>query len=247
VVVTAHAVATSGKALDAIYSGGSCGGAGGVSWTATSVHISGTIHSNSTLSINTSGSTISGPIEFVCQPGSVSSTNGTAPPPTQVAARASGLSVSYSDLTSRCTPGFNWSGNITISASTPGVWASAGHLKPGVYCATGSITLNTAAQGAVTFVAGTTFSLSGSPSNLSPATNGSNVLAYANGTGTSFLASAGSTLGGIVAAPNGALNVQSSGSSIVNGSLNAAQITVNGSGLTVNPSTLVALKPTLVE
>src|SRR5579885_393598 len=111
VVVTARAVATSGKPLDAIYSGGSCGGFGGVSWTATSTNITGRIHSNSTLTISTAGSTIPGPIEYVCPPGNVTSTGGSVAAPTQTTAQQSGLTETYSDLTSHCTPSMSFTGN----------------------------------------------------------------------------------------------------------------------------------------
>jgi hypothetical protein len=246
-VVTARAVATAGHALDAIYAGGGCGGGsvGGVSWTATSTNITGPIHSNGTLSMTTSGTTITGPLEYVCPPPSVSATGGSVPPPTQVAARPPGATLSYANLSSHCTTTF--AGNLTITASTPGYWASPGHLNPGFICATGSITLNTAATGAVTFVAGTTFNISGSPSTLSPATGSGNVLAYANGTGTSAMAGGGGTWTGIVAAPNGSLTVNSAGTWIVNGSVIGAQVSVNGAGLHLDSSTTLALKPTLIQ
>jgi hypothetical protein len=246
VVVAARAVATAGRPMDAIYAGGGCsgGGVGGISWSASMTNITGPIHSNGTLSMTTSGSTISGPLEYVCPPPAVSSTGGSVPAVTQSTARAPGASVSYPDLTSHCPS--TYAGNLTITSSTPGYWSSPGHLNPGYICASGSITLNTAATGNVTFVAGTTFNISGSGSNLSPAA-GSNVLAYANGTGTSFLTGSGGTWSGIVAAPNGSLTVNSSGTWIVNGSLMAAQMSVNGAGLTVNSSGMTALKPTLIQ
>jgi hypothetical protein len=248
-VVSARAVATSGKPLDAVYSGGGCGGGlGGMTWNATGTSITGAIHSNSTLTMTTSGSTIRGPIEYVCPPGNVSSTGGTVPAPTQTGARSSGLGVAYPDLQSACSGSnglINFAGNLTITATTPNIWASPGHLKNGLICATGSISMSITATGNVTFVAGTTFSISGAGSSYSGFQN--NVLAYANGTGTSFMVGAGGTWSGIIAAPSGSLNVQSSGTWVVNGSMQGAQISVNGSGLTINSSALIALKPALIQ
>jgi len=247
VVVSARAVATSGRGLDAVYAGGGCSGGstGGISWNASGTNITGPIHSNGTLAMTTSGSTITGPLEYVCPPPSVTSAGGSVPAPKQVSARSAGVTPSYSDLTSHCSSTF--AGNLTITASMTQYWTSPGQLKSQFICASGSITLSTTASGAVTFVAGTTFNISGSGSTLSPASGSGNVLAYANGTGGSFMTGSGGTWTGIVAAPNGSLTMNSSGTWFVNGSVMANQVSINGAGLNLNASAISAPKPMLMQ
>jgi Flp pilus assembly protein TadG len=246
-VVSARAVATSGAAMQAIYAGGACGGTSpsGMNWSASGSTITGQVHTNGALTISAAGTTFGGPETYVCTQ-SVTSSGGSIPAPVKVAPVAMPVPFTLASF-QPCT--YSFTGNVNLGSN--GAWwvgglASSARLNPGTYCATGSITLNTSSvHGTVTFVAGTTVSISGSSFVLQPYQN--SVLVYADGTGTSALTASGSTWSGILASPHGTISMTSSGSMMLSGSIMASAVTVNGAGLTLNSTGMTTPKPVLVQ
>jgi hypothetical protein len=174
--------------------------------------VTGNVHSNGGLKITGSKNTVSGAVTY--RTGCSANVKG-------LTATAAGLQA---DPLAHLTPA-----HFPCTFSRTGSWNLSGPLAPGVYCATGTITLSASkVSGDVTFVANRV-ELSGSNLNLTP--NRLGVLIWATGTGDAVKVSgSNSTFGGIVYAPNG--KAELSGSNLTLGSIVASTIKLSGSGST---------------
>ncbi len=174
--------------------------------------VTGNVHSNGGLKISGSRNTVSGTLTY--RTGCNASVKG-------LTATATGLQA---DPLAHLTPA-----HFPCTFTRSGSWTLSGNLAPGVYCATGTITVSgSGVSGDVTLVANR-IEISGSNVNLTP--NRLGVVAWATGSGDAVKVSGSrASLGGIVYAPNG--RTELSGANLTLGSIVASTIKLSGSGST---------------
>jgi len=235
--VSARAVAIHDRINYAIFAGSSaCGGGVGALHMSGSNHSTtgGNVHSNSKFMMSGSSNTIADAATYVCSSSVGGSSNTFGSGPTQARVKAYPVDFERSDFLP-CT--YTRAGAFDVDRN--GLWWVGGNksskqLKPGVYCATGRISLSTqSVQGNVTFVTDGDISMSGNDSSLTAFSNG--VVLYTSSTDGNAIKISGSdgSFGGIMYAPNGSIDLAGSGMNI-QGSVIGNEIKLTGSNRTIN-------------
>jgi Putative Flp pilus-assembly TadE/G-like len=234
VSATAVAGPASTASYDAFFaSDTSCTGTAnltGVSVTATGASINGAVISNGYLSV-TGGSDALGPTTDGGPNGCTPKVTGTGdtfttgPTPNPTAQTWPTDYTSYGANTSNCTSTYAGTGTLLLPVTGQ-------TIPPGVYCApngTISITASNITATGVTLIA-KSFTLSGSPINITPAAGANGLTIYQTGTTELDLTTSGLLQGGTVFAPNAPVRV--SGSGTESGFIEAKDVWVSGSSFT---------------
>jgi hypothetical protein len=240
--VTARAVAYRIPQNYAIFEAGDCTGTGRFDFAGSSLSVTGDVHSNSDLNVYGSNNGVNGAVTYACTSAVYGNDNTFTRGPTRVAQRA--LPVQHSTAEFQpCT--YSISGNFNVSSTGPW-WSNSSTLRPGTYCATGDLSLNSSgANGTVTFVAGGQIQVNGSNYTLRPFKNG--VLMYSSSAGSAISVNgSGGRWSGMLYAPNGQVSFNGSSTLTLSGSIIGGTVSIAGSSWTLQGGTHAA-RSQLVE
>lgn len=227
----------------AIFAIDSSCGAPGVSITGTLASFDGTVHANSNMAVGGSDHTFDPTVTYACDyaDGGMGTVYGHSPKKTgQREVPAELAPITYASF-APCD--FSYPNNINLKARNE-VWMDFAktQLVSGVYCFDRSVTLiGDDITGNVTFAALGTISISGSDHNLT-AYHPSGILFYSeSSTGPTQvnIAAAGGTYRGIIYTPNGDIEFTGQSNHTFQGSLVGQNVSVSGTGLTIQSGTLV--------
>lgn len=220
----------------------SCG-ASGISITGTLASFEGTVHANSDVSVGGSDHTFDPAVTYACDffeggsghaYGHAEKKTGSRDVPSELA------SLTYASF-APCD--FSYPNPVNLKSRNE-VWLDGPktQLVEGVYCFEKSVTLiGDDISGDVTFVAKGAISISGSDHNLT-AYHPSGILLYSEeSTGPTQInvSASGGTYSGIIYAPNGDIDFTGQSNHTFQGSLVGQNVSVSGTGLTIQSGSLV--------
>ena len=203
------------------------------------LNVTGGTHTNSTATVTGSGNTFDGGFNYACSPLDDSGGGNTyTPSHAPGSRRSSPLGYSYGDF--NCNHEFTSDADVR---SEPSLWQgndpNTNQLNPGVICSTGNLALGGSdVTGNVTLVAQGEIDIGGSNFNLTPREN--NVFLFAGSTNSSALnvIGTGGSWEGFLYAPDGGITLSGSAGANFNASIIGNQVTISGSGFSLDSSTL---------
>jgi len=234
--VSARAVAIHQAKHYAVYAGSTdCrSGVNAIDFSGSNISISGgDVHSNARFKVPGSDTSLAGAASYVCETDVSGSRNTFGSGPTATSIKPFPITFQRSDFS--CT--YTWPGDADLNQE--GDWwvdhsPSSKILKPGVYCATGKISLSGSdISGDVTFVTSGITDLSGSNFALIPYRKDVLLFSTNNGDDAVKLAGSGGNWQGYRYAPNGSIELSGSGNQSIKGSIIANKVTFSGSDLSI--------------
>ena len=220
----------------------SCG-APGVSINGTLAGFEGTVHANSNVAVGGSDHTFDPSVTYSCDFADGGSGTTYDHDPKKTGAREVPSEVASVTYASFAPCDFSYPNPINMKSRNE-VWLDAAktQLVSGVYCFGSSVTLiGDDITGNVTFAAMGGISISGSDHNLT-AYHASGILFYSEeSTGPTQInvSASGGTYAGIIYTPNGDIDFQGQSNHTFQGSLIGQNVSVGGTGLTIQSGTLV--------
>ena len=206
-----------------------------IDWTGSSVNMTGDVHTNGQFAQSGGSNQISGAVTDGCGD-RVSGTGNTYGSGPEIApAREWPVTFTWDQLAGASHQNclVYSTGNLTVG-SQASHWqnndSSTKILKPGVYCAEGTLSFTTSGvTGNVTFVARAKVTVSGGTFNVTPYSNGVFVYTEAVPNNAVNISGSNSHWQGIIYAPNGDAVVSGSGNGVLAGSVVANKIKLSGS------------------